>query len=66
MADADGAGWREMDSYMRENAIETVAPQLPPPEGPGKRRKEATPPAETPAAPAATSPAEAAKPAGTH
>jgi hypothetical protein len=25
------AGWREMNDYMRENKIEAVAPQLPPP-----------------------------------
>lgn len=31
-------GWREMDTYMRDNNIETVAPQLPPPEPPGLRR----------------------------
>ena len=29
------AGWREMDEYMRENKLETIVPQLPPPEGPG-------------------------------
>lgn len=40
------AGWREMDAYMRENKIETVEPQLPPPEPPGKKRKK---PAEAPA-----------------
>jgi hypothetical protein len=33
------AGWREMDEYMRENKLETVAPQLPPPEGPGSKKK---------------------------
>lgn len=33
------AGWREMDEYMRENKLETVAPQLPPPEAPGARKK---------------------------
>lgn len=33
------AGWREMDEYMRENKLETIAPQLPPPEGPGSARK---------------------------
>ena len=27
-------GWREMDSYMRENKIETIEPQLPPPPPP--------------------------------
>lgn len=37
-------GWREMDTYMRENKIETIVPQLPPPEPPGakkRKRKEA-------------------------
>src|SRR5574343_634155 len=40
------AGWREMDSYMRENEIETVPPQLPPPEPPslGKKKKKAASP----------------------
>lgn len=33
------AGWREMDEYMRENKLETIVPQLPPPEGPGGARK---------------------------
>lgn len=33
------AGWREMDEYMRENKLETIEPQLPPPEGPGKKKK---------------------------
>ncbi len=35
------AGWREMDEYMRENNLETIAPQLPPPPPPdtGKRKK---------------------------
>lgn len=33
------AGWREMDEYMRENKLETVAPQLPPPEPPGAKKK---------------------------
>jgi hypothetical protein len=28
------AGWREMDTYMRENSIETISPQLPPPPPP--------------------------------
>ena len=32
-------GWREMDEYMRENKLETIAPQLPPPEGPGSKKK---------------------------
>jgi hypothetical protein len=39
-------GWREMDEYMRENKLETIAPQLPPPEGPGaKNQKKAQDPA---------------------
>jgi len=33
------AGWREMDEYMRENQLETITPQLPPPEPPGVRRR---------------------------
>jgi len=33
------AGWREMDEYMRENKLDTIEPQLPPPEGPGKKKK---------------------------
>lgn len=37
------AGWRDMDEYMRENQLETIAPQLPPPEPPGARRKRAAP-----------------------
>lgn len=41
------AGWREMDEYMRENKLETVAPQLPPPEPPGARKKTKKDPAET-------------------
>lgn len=32
-------GWREMDEYMRQNELETIAPLLPPPEGPGNRKK---------------------------
>ena len=37
------AGWREMDEYMRENKLETIVPQLPPPEAPGiKKKKGAT------------------------
>jgi len=39
------AGWREMDAYMRENQLETIAPQLPPPENPNiKKRKKAVEP----------------------
>ncbi len=45
-------GWREMDEYMRENKIETIAPQLPPPEPPGTKRKaRPTPVAEAEAPP---------------
>lgn len=42
------AGWKEMDAYMRENEIETIAPQLPPPEPPatGKKKKKGTAEAE--------------------
>ena len=32
-------GWRDMDAYMRENKLETIVPQLPPPEPPGARKK---------------------------
>ncbi|MDR2786969.1 MAG: hypothetical protein LBD06_01170 [Candidatus Accumulibacter sp.] len=34
-------GWRDMDAYMRENNLETIAPQLPPvqPPPPPPRRK---------------------------
>lgn len=32
-------GWRDMDQYMRENRLETVEPQLPPPQPPGTRKK---------------------------
>ena len=36
-------GWKEMDEYMRENKLETIVPQLPPPEAPGtKKKKKAT------------------------
>ena len=41
-------GWRDMDAYMRENKLETVEPQLPPPQPPGARKK--APTAEKPAA----------------
>ncbi|HOI51713.1 MAG TPA: hypothetical protein PLN02_05005, partial [Azonexus sp.] len=40
-------GWREMDEYMRENKLETITPQLPPPEPPGSKKKR---PAPAPAA----------------
>ena len=33
------SGWREMDEYMRENKLETIAPVLPPPEKPGTLKK---------------------------
>lgn len=33
-------GWRDMDAYMRENKLETVEPQLPPPQPPGSKRKQ--------------------------
>ena len=48
------AGWREMDEYMRQNQIETIAPQLPPaePPGTGKKKKSAAA-GETPAESAA-------------
>jgi len=41
-------GWKEMDAYMRENQLETIAPQLPPPESPSaaKKRKKAEAAAE--------------------
>lgn len=32
-------GWRDMDAYMRENKLETVAPQLPPVSPPGSKKK---------------------------
>lgn len=50
------AGWREMDEYMRENKLETVAPQLPPPEPPGTKKKAKKPTAagENPAGDAKT------------
>lgn len=59
-------GWREMDAYMRENSIETIAPQLPPAEPPGSKKKKAAAP-EPVAEPAAKAPepakaAEATKP----
>ncbi len=52
-------GWKEMDAYMRENQLETVEPQLPPPESPAaaKKRKKA----EAAAAKAAESEGEADK-----
>jgi hypothetical protein len=37
-----------MDAYMRENNLETVAPQLPPvaPPAPTRKHRPATPPAD--------------------
>jgi hypothetical protein len=40
-------GWRDMDGYMRENKLETVEPQLPPPQPPGIRKKPAAVSEET-------------------
>lgn len=53
------AGWREMDEYMRENKLETITPQLPPPEGPGAKKKKKA--AEEAAAPETESKADAGK-----
>lgn len=47
------AGWRGMDEYMRENQIETIAPQLPPPEPPGTKKRRPAAVAEAPAEAAA-------------
>ncbi|KFB76449.1 MAG: hypothetical protein AW06_002441 [Candidatus Accumulibacter cognatus] len=44
-------GWRDMDIYMRENKLETVEPQLPPPQPPGTKTKK--PAEKKPAAPVA-------------
>lgn len=35
------SGWKEMDAYMRENQLETIAPLLPPPEPPASKKKKA-------------------------
>ncbi|WP_340642704.1 hypothetical protein [Rhodocyclus gracilis] len=56
-------GWRDMDAYMRENKLETITPQLPPPSPPetGKKKKPKPAPdaeAATAAAPAGDKPAE--------
>ena len=32
-------GWRDMDTYMRDNKMETVEPQLPPVAPPGVKKK---------------------------
>ena len=52
------AGWREMDEYMRENKLDTIAPQLPPPQPPnaGKKKKKANS-ADTDLVPEAAPPA---------
>ena len=34
-------GWRDMDTYMRENKLETVEPQLPPVPPPGTKKRAA-------------------------
>lgn len=41
--DAVYSGWRDMDAYMRDNKIESVEPQLPPPVAPGNKKKAAAP-----------------------
>ena len=48
-------GWRDLDTYMRDNKLETVEPQLPPVAAPGSKRK---PPAAE-KAPALSEPAKA-------
>lgn len=63
------AGWMEMDAYMRENSIETIAPQLPPappPEPPEKKKKKKPKPEGENAdgAKEGEAPPEAAKDAG--
>ena len=59
------AGWREMDEYMRENQIQTIAPTLPPappPEDPKKKKTKKKADAEAaPAESAAEAPKEGAK-----
>jgi hypothetical protein len=52
------AGWRDMDEYMRENKLETIVPQLPPPEPPRSARSK-----NRPAAPPVTDSGEPAAPA---
>ena len=34
-------GWRDMDAYMRENNLETIAPQLPPVSPPPRKARSA-------------------------
>lgn len=52
------AGWREMNDYMRENKVDTVQPQLPPPSPPSPPRGEKGEKAEK-----AEEPAKSARPA---
>lgn len=63
--DAVYGGWREMDVYMRENQIQTIAPTLPPappPEDPKKKKTKKKADAEAaPAESAAEAPKEGAK-----
>ncbi len=40
-------GWRDMDAYMRDNKLETIAPQLPPAPPPGTKKKAAPPPEDS-------------------
>jgi hypothetical protein len=40
------AGWRDMNDYMQTNKLEIVEPKLPPPPGPGMRKKKAAEPSE--------------------
>lgn len=56
-------GWRDMDAYMRDNKLETVEPQLPPPAPPGTRRQLPTSEGTTETKPTAKT---AEKPAGKH
>lgn len=62
------AGWREMDEYMRQNQIETIAPQLPPSEPPGaaKKKKRATIEEAAVAPPAAAETKDSEKAAAKH
>ena len=42
-------GWRDMDAYMRDNKLETIAPHLPPPAPPAlpaPKKKKTAPPAD--------------------
>jgi len=58
-------GWRDMDAYMRENNLETVEPQLPPPEPPGRKRRREIEEALPLAKPASKSSAPTEKPNAT-